>query len=146
MIKKSIAVLTMVLLTFAGGNSLASMVSGLEEVRISTLSGFSLAYMMVKKAERKPFARLAAYGGEQEDAASGLLLFIKGPNGDLISNARVTYTLVDAHGAEQRLEAVFTGGGYATDVELTTPGAYLIKAEVDASGKQLVDRFLYVPS
>ncbi len=119
-----------------------------KELRIATVSGFDLAFMLVDKAggELRKTAELRP-GGMEVKAADGskseLLLFIAGPNGQPVCNAQVHYTIVKPSGEQITALAEPARGGYRAHLEWPETGNYQVQAKVATGRKTLTDQFVY---
>jgi hypothetical protein len=73
-----------------------------------------------------------------------LMVFITGPDGQVISDAKVGFKVVGPDGSEQKVMAMAMAGGYGADVNLAGKGEYEIAAKAVAGEAKLIDGFSYV--
>jgi hypothetical protein len=72
-----------------------------------------------------------------------LMVFITGPDGQVMSGAKVGFKVVGPDGSEQKAMAMAMAGGYGADVDLKDSGAYEISTKAVAGDKTLIDKFSY---
>jgi hypothetical protein len=72
-----------------------------------------------------------------------LMVFIKDAQGNNIGKAKVGYLIKGPDNRSQKAMCMGMGVGYGSDVNLGTPGTYLIKTKVAAGKTKLMDSFEY---
>ncbi|BCR05864.1 hypothetical protein DESUT3_29330 [Desulfuromonas versatilis] len=113
-----------------GGTQAGAPSNEAREVRIATVEGFNLAFMLVD-----PASQSRTQEGE-------LLLFIGGPDGRPVRDAAVKYTVVNPQGEKRVASAEAARGGYRALVDWQAPGTYLVQAEVKTEKGSLSDQFV----
>ncbi len=113
-----------------GGHQSSAAANVAREVRVATVKGFNLAFMLLDQS-----SEAQAPDGE-------LLLFIGGPDGKPVRDAAVQYTVVGPDGEKRTAPAQAARGGYRTLVDWQAPGTYLVQAEVVTGNGSLTDQFV----
>jgi hypothetical protein len=72
-----------------------------------------------------------------------LMVYIMGPEGKMITGAKVGYKVTGPDGADQKTMAMGMKGGFGADVDLEAEGTYQIKTKAVAGGVKLIDEFKY---
>ncbi|GAB4259033.1 MAG: hypothetical protein Kow0092_07010 [Deferrisomatales bacterium] len=118
------------------------------EIEESGVEGYTLAYHLVDMAERmeamKGMKGMSMKGMDPARMKSHhLMLYIMGPDGKMVTDAKVGYKLRGPDGTEQKAMAMAMKGGYGADVDLAAKGAYEIKTKVVTGEHKLLDVFTY---
>ena len=66
------------------------------------------------------------------------------PDGVAVPSARVGYLVETPDGSRRKRMCVGMGGGYGADLDLSTPGAYIVKSKLVMKDKKIMDQFNYV--
>ena len=75
-----------------------------------------------------------------------LLLFVSNPQGKIVKNAQVIYTIIDPAGEQQMSRARPYKGGYVVAIQQLNTGHYRLETEVITDGQLLTDEFSFVKS
>jgi hypothetical protein len=124
-----------------------------EMIHESTVDGYQLAYHLIDmKAKMK--AMMSKQGSESKGSdtkshdmsqlkSHHLMVFITGPDGKKLTDAKVGYKVEGPGGSEQKTMAMAMKGGFGADVDMEAAGTYEIKTKAMAGDKKLIDEFTY---
>ena len=105
----------------------------------STVDGYSLAYHLIDMREKmKDMENMP-----EMQATHHMMVYVTGPDGAVLAQAKVGYLVEGPDGSKQRLMAMGMGDGFGADVDFGTSGAYTVKTKAVANSTTLRDQFIY---
>ena len=105
----------------------------------SNVDGYSLAYHLIDMREKmKDMDNMP-----EMKATHHMMVYVTGPDGAVLAQAKVGYLVEGPDGNQQRLMAMGMQDGFGADVDFRTPGAYTVKTKAVANGTTLRDAFTY---
>ena len=110
------------------------------ELRASTVEGYRFGYQMADMM--KGMAGMKGHDMSQMKSHH-LMVYIAGPDGKAVEDAKVGYMVAGPGDAVQKTMAMGMGGGYGADIDLKAKGPYKITTKAVVGGKSLVDEFSY---
>jgi hypothetical protein len=99
-----------------------------EKIHNANVEGYQFAYHLVDLKEQK---------------LRHLMVYIVGPKGEKIDNAKVGFLVEGPDGSKQKLMATGMKGAFGVNVDLNIKGVYKIKMKIITNGKKLFDEFVY---
>ena len=114
-------------------------------IRESTVEGYKLSYELIDNAaQMEKMKGMSTKGHDMGKMKSHhLMLFLVGPDGKPVTEAKVGFLVKGPDGTEQKTMAEAMRNGFGADVELKAGGAYDIKAKALVGDKAVVDDFTY---
>ena len=76
-------------------------------------------------------------------ATHHMMVYVTGPDGAVLAQAKVGYLVVGPDGQQQKLMAMGMSDGFGADVDFGTPGAYTVRTKAVAGDTTLMDEFTY---
>ena len=76
-------------------------------------------------------------------ATHHMMVYVTGPDGAVLAQAKVGYLVVGPDGAKQKLMAMAMSDGFGADVDFGAPGAYTVRTKAVAGDTTLMDEFTY---
>lgn len=105
----------------------------------SMVDGHHLAYHLIDMREKmKDMENMP-----EMKATHHMMVYVVSPDGMPLVQAKVGYLVEGPDGNKQRLMAMGMSDGFGADVDLGTPGAYIVKTKAVANGTTLMDQFTY---
>jgi hypothetical protein len=105
----------------------------------STVDGYSLTYHLIDMQEKmKDMENMP-----EMQATHHMMVYVTGPDGAVLGQAKVGYLVVGPDGNKQKLMAMGMKDGFGADVDFKAPGAYTVKTKAVANGATLLDQFTY---
>ncbi len=119
-----------------------------DKVHEATVDGHRFAYHVMDNqeamAKMKDMPGMAAHGhGAAQMKSHHLMLYLTGPDGKPLTDAKLGYLVKGPDGKEQKTMTMAMEGGFGADVDFAAKGKYQIKTKAVAGGKTLVDEFSY---
>jgi len=116
------------------------------EIHRTMRDGFHLSYRLIDMKERMAAAGGTVMEGHDMSAMKShhLMLYIVGPDGKKVTEARVGYMVTGPDGTVQKAMAMAMQGAFGADVDLKGKGRYTVKAKAVFGDRKLVDEFSYV--
>jgi hypothetical protein len=111
-----------------------------EDIRQAEVDGYQFLYELIDvraKMEGKQGVDLSKLKSHH------LMVFITGPDGKPVTDAKVGYMLVGPDGSEQKVMAMAMAGGFGGDVDFKESGSYEITTKAVFGEKTLMDKFTY---
>ena len=106
----------------------------------SNVTSFSLAYHLIDMREKmKDMENMP-----ETQATHHMMVYVTGPDGAVLGQAKVGYLVVGPDGNKQKLMAMGMKDGFGADVDFKAPGAYTVRTKVVFNGSTLLDEFTYV--
>jgi hypothetical protein len=99
-----------------------------EKIHESNVEGYQFAYHLVDLKEKN---------------SRHLMVYIIGPEGEKIDQAKVGFLVKRPDGSKQKLMATGMKGAFGVNVDFKVKGTYKIKMKVVTGGKKLFDEFVY---
>ncbi len=99
-----------------------------EKIHDANVEGYQFAYHLVDLKEQKLFH---------------LMVYIIGPEGEKIDQAKVGFLVKKPDGSKLQLMAAGMKGAFGDNVDFNVKGTYNIKMKVVTGGKKLFDEFVY---
>jgi len=78
------------------------------------------------------------------DPVDTLLLLVSNPQGKIVKNAQVIYTIINQSGEQRMNRARPYKGGYVVGINNLNSGRYRLETEVATDGQLLTDEFYFV--
>ncbi len=72
-----------------------------------------------------------------------LMVYITGPKGHRVEQAKVGFLIKGPDGVKQTLMAAGMKGAFGVDAEIVVIGSYMIKMKAIINGRKLIDGFTY---
>ena len=108
-------------------------------VHNSMVDGHHLAYHLIDMREKmKDMENMP-----EMKATHHMMVYVTGPDGAVLAQAKVGYLVVGPDGQQQKLMAMGMSDGFGADVDFGAPGAYTVKTKAVANGTTLRDEFTY---
>lgn len=108
-------------------------------IREADVDGYQMAYHLIDMRQKiKGMKNMPAM-----KATHHLMVYIKDPQGQMVSQAQAGYLVENPDGAEQKAMTMPMKDGFGADINLSEPGAYTIKTKVMAGETKLMDSFEY---
>ena len=105
----------------------------------SIVDGYSLTYHLIDMQEKmKDMENMP-----EMQATHHMMVYVTGPDGAVLGQAKVGYLVVGPDGNKQKLMAMGMKDGFGADVDFKAPGAYTVKTKAVANGATLLDQFTY---
>jgi hypothetical protein len=76
-------------------------------------------------------------------ASHHLMLFLMDPDGKMVTDTEVGFTVKGPDGMEQEPRVTLMTGGFGVNVDLNAKGTYEISTRIMAGDKEIVDQFKY---
>lgn len=102
----------------------------------SAVEGYHLAYHLIDMQKHTA-------GMKDMPMTHHLMVFVQGPDGKAVMEAKAGYLVKNPDGTDQKLMTMAMNKGFGADVNLKAKGVYTIKAKIVAQDKQLMDSFPY---
>ena len=102
----------------------------------STVEGYHLAYHLIDMQQHTA-------GMKDMPMTHHLMVFVQGPDGKAVTEAKAGYLVDNPDGTDQRLMTMAMNKGFGADVNLKAKGVYTIKTKIVAQDRQLMDSFPY---
>ena len=105
----------------------------------SSVDGHSLAYHLIDLREKMK---------DMEDmpemqATHHMMMYVVGPDGAPVADAKVGYLVIGPDGNRQRLMAMGMQDGFGADVDFRAAGTYTVRTKAVAGDTTLLDEFAY---
>jgi hypothetical protein len=110
-----------------------------ELIHESSVDGYTFAYHLIDMKEKMKDMK----NMPEMKATHHLMLYVSGPDGKAIEEAKVGYMIEGPGDAKQKLMCMGMSGGFGADVDLGAKGVYTVKSKVAAGEKNLMDTFTY---
>jgi hypothetical protein len=105
----------------------------------SSVDGHSLAYHLIDLREKmKDMENMP-----EMPATHHMMVYVVGPDGTPIAEAKVGYLVIGPNGDKQRLMAMGMKDGFGADVDFKATGAYTVRTKAVAGSTTLLDEFAY---
>ena len=105
----------------------------------SSVDGYSLSYHLIDLREKmKDMENMP-----EMKATHHMMVYVVGPDGTPLAQAKVGYLVVGPDGQQQKLMAMGMSDGFGADVDFGAPGAYTVKTKAVANGTTLLDQFTH---
>ena len=105
----------------------------------ASVDGYSLDYHLIDMREKmKDMEHMP-----EMKATHHVMVYVTGPDGAVLAEAKVGYLVVGPNGQQQKLMAMGMSDGFGADVDFGAPGAYTVKTKAVANGATLRDEFTY---
>lgn len=117
-----------------------------EKIHEAVVEGYQLAYHLSDNMARMQEAQKsgAMQGMDMSKVKSHhLMLYIVGPDGKPVSQAKVGFLVRNPDGTEQKIMTMDMAGGFAADVDLKPAGKFTITGKSVVDGKTLIEKFDY---
>ncbi len=108
-------------------------------IRETSVDGYELTYRLIDIREEME----ETADKPEVSATHHLMLFIKSPDGQPVTSAKVGFLIEGAQKADQKVMAMGMGQGFGADIHLGGTGGYTIKSKAVFDGRQLIDSFDY---
>lgn len=105
----------------------------------SNVDGYNLAYHLIDMREKMQDVE----NMPEMQATHHLMMYVTGPDGTPLGQAKVGYLVVGPNGHKQKLMAMSMQDGFGADVDFKAPGAYTVKTKAVANDTMLLDQFTY---
>ena len=105
----------------------------------SMVDGHHLAYHLIDMREKMQDME----NMPEMKATHHMMVYVVGPDGTPLAQAKVGYLVEGPDGEQQRLMAMGMSDGFGADVDFKAPGAYTVKTKAVANGTTLLDQFTY---
>ena len=103
------------------------------------VEGHHLAYHLIDMREKmKDMENMP-----EMKATHHMMVYVTGPDGAVLAEAKVGYLVMGPDGQQQKLMAMGMSDGFGADVDFGSPGAYTVKTKAVANGTTLRDEFTY---
>ncbi len=99
-----------------------------EKIHDANVEGYQFAYHLVDLKEQK---------------LRHLMVYIIGPKGEKINQAKVGFLVKGPDGSKQKLLAAGMKGAFGVNADFNVKGTYKIKMKVVIGGKKIFDEFVY---
>ena len=103
------------------------------------VDGHHLAYHLIDMREKMQDME----NMPEMQATHHMMVYVTGPDGAVLAEAKVGYLVVGPDGNQQKLMAMGMSDGFGADVDFGAPGAYTVKTKAVANGTTLRDEFTY---
>ena len=103
------------------------------------VDGHHLAYHLIDMREKMQDME----NMPEMQATHHLMVYVAGPDGAVLNQAKVGFLVEGPDGNTQKLMAMGMSDGFGADVDFRTPGAYTVKTKAVANGTTLRDAFTY---
>ena len=113
-----------------------------KEIREAKAEGYKLEYNLIDMAEMMKGTSMK-HTDMSKMKSHHLMVYLAGPDGKAVADAKVGYLIAGPGDAEQKTMAMFMDGGFGADVDLKAKGTYKVKTKAVAGEKTLVDEFTY---
>ncbi len=110
-----------------------------EMIREATVDGYTFAYHLIDMKEKMKDMK----NMPEMKATHHLMVYIMGPDGKDVENAKVGYLLENPDGSKQKLMCMGMSGGFGADADFKAKGVYTVNSKVKAGEKALTDKFTY---
>ena len=108
-------------------------------VHNATVDGHHLAYHLIDMRDKmKDMENMP-----EMKATHHMMVYVTGPDGAVLAQAKVGYLVVGPDGTKQRLMAMAMSDGFGADVDFGAPGAYTVRTKAVAGDTTLMDEFTY---
>lgn len=105
----------------------------------SNVDGYSLAYHLIDMREKmKDMENMP-----EMKATHHMMVYVTGPDGAVLAQAKVGYLVEGPDGHKQRLMAMGMSDGFGADVDFKASGTYTVKTKAVANDTTLLDQFTY---
>ena len=105
----------------------------------SSVDGHSLAYHLIDLREKmKDMENMP-----EMQATHHMMVYVVGPDGAPMAEAKVGYLVIGPDGNQQRLMAMGMQDGFGADVDFGAAGTYTVRTKAVAGGTTLLDEFAY---
>ena len=105
----------------------------------SSVDGYSLAYHLIDMREKmKDMENMPEMA-----ATHHMMVYVTGPDGAVVGQAKVGYLVVGPDGNQQKLMAMGMSDGFGADVDFKAPGAYTVRTKAVTGDTTLLDEFTY---
>ena len=105
----------------------------------SMVDGHHLAYHLIDLREKMQDME----NMPEMKATHHMMVYVVGPDGTPLAQAKVGYLVEGPDGQQQKLMAMGMSDGFGADVDFKAPGAYTVKTKAVANGTTLLDQFTY---
>ncbi|GAB6061955.1 hypothetical protein [Deferrisoma palaeochoriense] len=119
-----------------------------EDIRETKVNGYGLAYHLIDMKEKMEAMKgMKGMSMEKMDMSKmgthHLMVYVMGPNGEKVTDAKAGYKIVGPDGTEQKAMCMAMNGGFGADVNFKEKGTYTIKTKIVAGDTTLLDEFTY---
>ncbi len=111
--------------------------------RETVVEGYRFAYHLTDVSKKTPAMVAEGRMPEEMAATHHLMVYIQGPDGKPVEEARVGCLVTGPDGAVQKKMAVGMGKGFGADVILSAPGTYKIKTKAVIGDETLINEIDY---
>lgn len=114
-------------------------------IRHSNVDGYRFLYRILNWEERNKLMKGMTGPGMDTTgkATNDLMLYITGPDGKEVVDAKVGYLVIAPDNSEQKTLTMAMWGFFGADLILKAKGEYKIKTKVVVGGKTLTEDFTY---
>lgn len=113
-----------------------------KEVRTADVQGYHLTYRLIDMNEMmKGMPMKEMDMGRMK--SHHLMVYVAGPDGKTVSDAKIGYMVVGPDKAEQKTMTMAMQGGFGADVDFKAKGTYKVTAKAVVGEKTLLDEFSY---
>ncbi len=115
-------------------------------IRTTKVDGFTFAYHLIDMKEKMATMdqkHTMAADAMENMKSHHLMLYIEGPKGEKIKDAKVGYLVTSSDGNKQKAMTMAMTGGYGADVDFKAAGSYTVKTKVVHGEAKLADEFEY---
>lgn len=113
-----------------------------ENIRNATVDGYTFSYHLIDMQERMKEMKAAGHPHEMK-MTHHLMVYVQGPDGNMVKSAKVGYLVVGPDKEKQKLMCMAMAGGYGADINFTAPGIYTVKTKVMIGKQSILDSFTY---
>ena len=115
-----------------------------KHIHTSNADGHELAYYLIDMGNTG--SEMEGHEGHgHQSPTHHLMVYITGPAGDQITDAKTGFLIEGPDGEKQKTMAMGMSGGYGADVSLGASGKYTIRTKAVAEGTTVMDAFEYSP-
>jgi hypothetical protein len=119
-----------------------------DQIRRSSVEGYQFSYHLLALEEKKVAGRgkqrtSKKWPDPDHEATHHLMLFLMDPDGKMVMDIGVGFTVKGPDGVEQEPQVTLMTGGFGVNVDLNAKGLYEVRTRIVAGGKEIVDEFRY---
>lgn len=114
-------------------------------IRTTTVDGYQMAYHLIdmqQQMEKMPKGH-SMQGAHGMAGTHHLMVYIKGPEGRVVSDAQVGYLVEGPDGSKQKQMCMGMSGGFGADLSFKEKGVYTVKTKAVSGDQKLMDAFTY---